>query len=167
MTAAGFSSRRGRCLLAPVAALGGLLIAACGGGPGEGAPIEADAAHQALSSAFDGPLVVNVITAPKATTSQIVESFTGGSEYEHLVAVVFANPRGTRLFTGGDDAHRIGGRDHVAVIRVANVVVMYTRARGVFDRAPELRRALLSACDGCGAPDARFGQRNSVTPRSG
>jgi len=78
-----------------------------------------------------------------------VKSFTGGSEYEHLVAVVFANPRGTRVLTGGEYVPRIPGRDHVAVIRVGNVVVLYTRARGVFDRADALRRALLWACDGC------------------
>ena len=115
----------------------------CGGNP-DGAPIAPDEAQRAVTTAFERPLVENVITGPEATTDRIVGSFTGGSAREHLVVVVFTRPEGTRALTGMDKA-RLGGRHPTTLIRVANVVVMYTRSADTVDRSAALRRSLRSA----------------------
>lgn len=132
-------------------ALVGLAVAFGGcGGSSDAAPISADAAKQALAAALDRPLVDNVISGPDTTTSMIARSFTGGSEFEHIVAVVFREPNGSAALTGRAGMPRIPGPDSTAVIRVENVVVLYSRRRGSTNRGPALRRALRAVCSGCG-----------------
>lgn len=138
------SRLRTGCLAASIA----LFFGGCGSSDA-GSPIVAGAAQEALAQAFDRPLVDNVITGPDASVSKIAGSFVGGNEFEHIVAVVFERPGDSRALTGDSDARRIPGPDAVAVIRVANVVVLYSRAQGAIDRRSAFRRALLSVCRGC------------------
>jgi hypothetical protein len=119
------------------------LVAALGGcGATQARPIGSAAAAKAIGTAFDRPLVDNVITGADATTDHIAASFTGGDELEHLVAVVFDRSSGSRVLTGSGGLRRIAGRDPVDVIRVANVVVLYSRAPGITDRTSAFRSAL-------------------------
>lgn len=124
-------------------------FAGCGGSA-DAEPITAAAAQQALTRVLDRPLVENVISGPDTTTSKIARSFTGGSEFEHVVAVVFHEPRGSRALTGDTGAQTIPGADPTTVIRVENVVVLYSRSPAATNRAGELRRALRAACTDCG-----------------
>lgn len=102
-----------------------------------------------MSTAFDRPIVNNVVTGPDATVDHIAASYTGGTANENLVAVVFNGPDGSRAITGLAQTRNIVGRDRVSVIRVANVVVLYTHKRGTIDRGPALRSALLANCRPC------------------
>jgi hypothetical protein len=130
--------------------VGGLVVtlAGCSGSPGA-APISLGAARQALAEALERPLVENIIDGPDTTTSQIAGSFTGGNEFEHVVAVVFHRPSGTRALTGGASGGVLAGRDRTAVIQVSNVVVLYSRRPGTISHAGAMRRALRAACNGC------------------
>jgi hypothetical protein len=87
-------------------------------------------------------MVDNVITGPGATTDRIAGSFTGGNGQEHLVGVVFTSPKEVRVLRGATTASSLSGPGRTIIIRVANVMLLYTRRAGTLDRGPSMRRAL-------------------------
>ena len=127
--------------LISAAGLAVLVVAGCGG-PGEGSPIRKADAQAAVASVFERPMVDNVITGPDATTDHIAGSFTGGNDQEHLVGVVFSKPNEVRALTGSTNASSLSGPGRTIFIRVANVMLLYTRRAGTLDRGPSLRRVL-------------------------
>jgi hypothetical protein len=127
------SSVRGAAALALA-----FLVGSCSPVRSTSTPLQPSAVRQAAVETTGIPLRQTTTPVTEATAAKLRRVYSGRSDYESLLVLVFANPADASLVLGGG-APKI---PHASVISFRNVVLFYTREPGVQDRSANLRAAL-------------------------
>ena len=123
-----------------------LLMTGCASSASNGSPIAASAAAKAVESATGFTLSRNYLTSAGRSTRGLAMSYVGGELRESVLVIVFDEAEETRQFLGGARASSLKeptpARRASSIIRVENVVVLYSREVEARDRERGIRHEL-------------------------